>query len=169
MLCTRSILLSTEKASHSPADPIFQEAFQGVGEPTTLAVLLSVAITKYAPKSGSVAVEFMAASSENGTGSVVRKRKLSALPAFPVDAPVQADSEPETQLSVLAEYVSGAPPEPDELVTMRLKFPVAVLLVASVAVTVKLKVLAAVGMPAKLPLAIIAIPAGGVPAEILQL
>src|SRR5208282_1699502 len=168
-LCTRSILLSAEKASHSPADPINQEAAQGVDEPTALAVLSSVAITKYAPKSGSVAVEFMAARSENGTASVVRNRKLSALPAFPVDAPVQFDSEPVTQLSVLAEYVKGGPPEPDEPFTVTLKFPIAVLLVASVTVTVKLKTPVAVGVPAKSPLVCIAIPVGGVPAEIFQL
>src|SRR5208337_395173 len=50
-----------------------------------------------------------------------------------------------------------------------LKLPVAVWLAASVTVTVKLKVPAAVGMPAKSPLAAIAIPVGGVPAEIFQL
>src|ERR1019366_10065482 len=53
--------------------------------------------------------------------------------------------------------------------TVALKLPVAVLLAASVTVAVKLNVPAAVGTPANSPFLFIAIPAGGVPAEMLQL
>jgi hypothetical protein len=86
-----------------------QDAAQGLAEPSfALAVDSSVAITKYAPKSGSVAVLFMFAfpvlTSGNGAASVVRKRKLRALPDSPVVVPdMQPDSEPVTQLSVRAE------------------------------------------------------------------
>src|SRR5271157_4534183 len=49
------------------------------------------------------------------------------------------------------------------------KLPVAVLLAASVTLTVKLNVPTVVGMPPKSPFVFIVIPAGGVPAEMLQL
>jgi hypothetical protein len=64
---------------------------------------------------------------------------------------------------------SAGPSKLPPAVTVTLKLPVAVLLVASVTVTVKLNVPAAVGMPAKSPFVFIAIPAGGVPADMLQL
>jgi hypothetical protein len=74
-----------------------------------------------------------------------------------------------TQLSVRAEYVNGAPPEPVESSTVTLKLPLAVFWVASVTVTVKVKVPGAVGTPVKSPFAFIAMPGGGVPAEMVQL
>src|ERR1700677_4031736 len=53
--------------------------------------------------------------------------------------------------------------------TLTLKLPDAVLLLASVTTTVKLKVPVVVGIPAKFPLLFSATPGGGVPAETVQL
>ncbi len=64
---------------------------------------------------------------------------------------------------------SAGPSKLPPATTVALKLPVAVLLAASATVTVKLDVPAEVGRPAKFPFAFIAIPAGGVPAEMLQL
>jgi hypothetical protein len=49
---------SQEKASQLPSEPTFHAAEYGVAELCAL-VLSSVTITRYAPKSGSVAVEFI--------------------------------------------------------------------------------------------------------------
>src|SRR6266699_3638608 len=64
---------------------------------------------------------------------------------------------------------SAGPSKLPPAVTVVLKLPLAVLLAASVTVTVKLKVPAVVGIPARSPFAFIEIPAGGVPPEMLQL
>jgi len=119
LLRTKSMELSVEKASHSPAELICQEAVQGEDDPFAEAVDSSVAITKYAPKSGSVPALFIFALPEvmsaKGTVSELRRRNLRALPASPVVLPpTQPDSDPVTQLSVRAGYVSGTPPETGE-------------------------------------------------------
>jgi hypothetical protein len=106
LLCTISNELSDEKASYSPDEPMFHDGH--TLDPRQFApVLSSVAITKYAPKSGSVPVLFMFALPEvmsaNGTASELRRRKLRALPDSPVVRPTaQPVSLPVTQLSVRA-------------------------------------------------------------------
>ena len=64
---------------------------------------------------------------------------------------------------------SAGPSKLPPATTVTLKLPVAVLAVASVTMAVKLDVPGVVGMPAKSPCTFIAIPAGGVPAEMLQM
>src|ERR1700721_4554970 len=79
LLCTISNELSVENASYSPDDPMFQDGH--TLEPRQFApVLSSVAITRYAPKSGSEPVlftfELPEVISANGTESELRKSKL---------------------------------------------------------------------------------------------
>src|SRR6202795_2190990 len=64
---------------------------------------------------------------------------------------------------------SAGPSKLPPATTVTLKLPVAVLAAASLTVTVKLEVPAVVGMPARSPFAFIAIPPGGVPADMLQM
>src|ERR1700692_1751532 len=63
---------------------------------------------------------------------------------------------------------SAGPSKLPPATTLMLKLPVAVLSRASETITTKLNVPIAVGMPAKSPLEFIAIPGGGVPAEIVH-
>src|ERR1700719_2357080 len=64
---------------------------------------------------------------------------------------------------------SAGPSKLPPATTVTLKLPVAVLAAPSVTLAVKLNVPVSVDMPAKSPFAFSAIPAGGVPAELLQM
>src|ERR1700687_5502275 len=90
---------------------------------------------------------------------------------FPPALTVITDPGAGVSLIALGTVTRGSSAGPSKLPparTVTLKLPLAVLLLASLTVTVKLKVPAAVGVPARSPLAFIAVPPG-VPAEALQL
>src|ERR1700688_3832346 len=75
---------------------------------------------------------------------------------------------PDIAVGTVARGSSAGPSKLLPATTLTLKLPVAVLWRASVTITTKLNAPVALGMPPKSPFEFIAIPGGGVPAEILH-